>query len=199
MPQQYPRDRFDLIPAELQRVGAHRTPKKRLRGSPWIISCAVAIVVIIAAGWIYLRVLDHRVFGGTNGVNPAATGTPNPTGSPTPSATATSTPTATPTPTPTPTMVPTAPLAVLNGSRRAGLAAGAKTKLLAAGWNSIVTGNAPQSGIATSTVYYADPSLRGIALGVAQALGIGSVTQAALPSNAANVQVAVVLGSDYQG
>jgi len=196
MPQQYPRDRFDLIPADLQRVGAHRSPKQRFRGTPWIVWCAVAIIVIIGAGWIYLRVLDNGVFGGSNQANPsnpAATSTATATAAPT------GTPTATATPTPTATVVPTTPLAVLNGAGRAGLAASAKVKLTEAGWTSVITGNAPQTGVATSTVYYSDPSLQGVAMGVAQALGITSVQQAALPANASNVQVAVVLGTDYPG
>ena len=193
--QDYPRDRFDVIPPDLERVGAHRAPGRRGNGLIWVMWCAVAVVVIIGAGWLFLHVL------GSGTVNDAAGGTggtPTATPSVTKTATPRPTPTATPTPTPTATLVPSAPVAVLNGVGRAGLAAGAKTKLLAAGWTSVTTGDAPQTGVATTTVYYADPSERGIALGVAQSLGVTTVTQGAVTASV-TAPVVVVLGADYAG
>jgi hypothetical protein len=197
MPQQYPRDRFDLIPEDLQRVGAHRAASKRFRGWPWIISCAVAVVVIVGSGWIYLRTLDNQVRTSSNQTAPTSAPHVTVTAKPSSRATPSSAPTATPTP--TATVVPSTPVAVLNGAGRAGLAARAKAKLATAGWTAVTTGNAAQVGVAPSVVYYSDPALQGVAMGVAQSLGITTVTQASLPANAGSAQVAVVLGTDYQG
>ncbi|GAA4176780.1 LytR C-terminal domain-containing protein [Gryllotalpicola koreensis] len=193
MAQQFPKDRFDMVPTDLERVGAHRAPQHRGRGLLWLVWCLAAILVIVGAGWIYLHVLDNSLPGGSASPQPTVTETASPTKTPT----TTPTPTATPTPTPTPTatIVPSAQVSVLNSTRRAGLAASAATKLKAAGWSTVTTGNAPQSAT-TTTVYYSDPGQIGVALGVAQSLGLTTVTQSAQFAGAA---VTVVLGADYTG
>ncbi|GAA4159607.1 hypothetical protein GCM10022286_14300 [Gryllotalpicola daejeonensis] len=190
MAQQFPKDRFDVVPTDLERVGAHRAPRRRGQGLLWLVWCLVAVLVIVGAGWIYLHVLDSNV-------NSAAGPQPTITETATPKATPTRTQTPTATPTPTATIVPGAQLSVLNGTGRAGLAKNAAGKLGAAGWSSVTTGNAPQQA-ATTTVYYADAAQRGVALGVAQSLGVTTVAQSAQFGGSAAV-VTVVLGADYPG
>ncbi|WP_022882505.1 LytR C-terminal domain-containing protein [Gryllotalpicola ginsengisoli] len=191
MAQNFPKDRFDVVPPDLERVGAHRAPRRPATGLMWLLWCAVAIVVIVGAGWMYLRVLD----GSLPGASSASTSTP--TASSTQRPTATKSPTPAASPTPTATRVASAPVSVLNGAGITGLAAQGAAKLTAAGWTAVTTGNAPQTGQAATTIYYSDASARGIALGVAQDLGIGSVQQSD-EFAAQGAQVVVVLGSDFQ-
>jgi len=190
MAQQYPKDRFDVVPPELERVGAHRAPHARGRGLLWLVWCLVAILVIVGAGWIYLRVLDQGLFGASPSPQPTVTETAS--GSPSSSASATPSPT----PTPTATVAPSVSVSVLNGARVAGLAAKKAQVLQSAGWTSVTTGNA--SAAATTTIYYADDSLKGAALGVAQSLGLGTVTQSDQFASG-GAQIVVVLGTDAAG
>ncbi|GAA4184684.1 hypothetical protein GCM10022288_05730 [Gryllotalpicola kribbensis] len=194
MAQQFPKDRFDVVPTDLERVGAHRAPRRRGQGLLWLVWCLVAVLVIVGAGWVYLHLLDSNV-GHSSDSQPTITETATPQGTGTGSASPTQTATATPTP--TATIVPSAQLSVLNGTGRAGLAASAATKLKGAGWATISTGNAPQDA-ATTAVYYSDPAQRGVALGVAQSLGVATVTQSDQFAGAGAV-VTVVLGADYSG
>lgn len=194
MAQNFPKDRFDVVPADLERVGAHRAPHRRGRGLLWLVWCLVAILVIVGAGWIYLHVLDNNLVD-DSASSPQATVTE--TATPTATPTASATPTATATPTPTATIVPSAQVSILNGTGRAGLAATAATRLKSAGWGAVTTGNAPQRAAATS-VYYSDPVQRGVALGVAQSLGVSTVTQSAQFAGDGAV-VTAVLGADYTG
>jgi hypothetical protein len=194
MAQQFPKDRFDVVPTDLDRIGAHRAPRHRWRGLLWLVWCLVAILVIVGAGWIYLHVLDRNLFGGSAEPQPTITETrrATPTVTPTPTATPTATPT------PTATMVPSTTIKILNGVGRAGLAADAKNKLQTAGWTTVSTGDAKQLGVPTTTVYYSDPTLRGVALGVAQSLGTTAVAQSDEYASE-GTQLTVVLGADYSG
>jgi hypothetical protein len=191
MAQQFPKDRFDVVPTDLERVGAHRAPRHRARGLLWLVWCLVAILVIVGAGWIYLRVLDNNLFGNSASPRPTATQTAPPTHAPS------KTPTPSATPTPTATVVPDAQLSVLNGTGRAGLAADAAGVLQGDGWDAVTTGNAPQRASVT-TVYYASPEQRGMALGVAKSLGLSTVTQSSQFASS-GAAVTVVLGADYSG
>jgi len=197
--QQYPRDRFDIIPADLERVGAHRAPARKSRGWLWIVWCAVAVAVIVGGGWLFLHFAngDSSSGAGDSGSAAGPSSTPG-SARPTPSTTPT-TPTPTQTPTPTATQIPSTPIAVLNGVGTRGLAAKAKTKLQGAGWTSVVAADAPQTGIQTTTVYYIDDSERGLALGVAQALGVQTVTKAPPVSASVTQHIVVVLGADFSG
>jgi hypothetical protein len=194
MAQQFPKDRFDVVPTDLERVGAHRAPRNRARGLLWLVWCLVAILVIVGAGWIYLRVLDNNLFGNSAAPRPTASQPVQPTG---PSGTPSASPTPSATPKPTATVVPDAQLSVLNGTTRAGLAAQAAGVLQGDGWDAVTTGNAPQRA-STTAVYYADAVQRGIALGVAKSLGIATVTQSSQFASS-GAAVTVVLGADYSG
>src|SRR6478672_9700307 len=58
-------DRFDAVPAELGRVGAHRAPARRGRG--WIIVawCALATGMLVGLGLLALSAIDGSLDLGT--------------------------------------------------------------------------------------------------------------------------------------
>lgn len=180
MPASFPPDRFDEIPKDLDRVGAHRAPRKRGRG--WIAFgwAALATIVLIAAGAVGIMVLN-------NGLDFTAT----------PGSSASSTPRGSAGPTAAPTVDPSLSVTVLNGTDTAGLAASAATALTGQGWTVGATSNASTSDIKTTTVYYADATLEGAARGVASALPGASI---ALSSDFADsgAQIVAVLGADYK-
>jgi hypothetical protein len=87
-------------------------------------------------------------------------------------------------------------LTVLNGTDTAGLAAEAGERLVAAGWPEATATNADSADIAESVVAYQDDADRGIALGIAEILGIAA--DAVVQTSAyAGARVTVLLGGDY--
>src|ERR1700679_3020559 len=120
MAHSYPKDRFDEVPENQQRVGAHRAPPRKGRGWIGFGWAAVATLVLIGIGVIGLFAAN-----GTITIHdPLASGAPA----------SSSSPSATPTPTPTPTVNPALNVAVLNGTKVPGLAADIAAKLKADGW-----------------------------------------------------------------
>ena len=118
----FPRDRFDDLPAESGRVGAHRAVAPRLRG--WIVFlwAAIATLVLIIAGIFATLVVSGRISLGSDDA-------------PTPVASAEQT---------TPAVVDTSySVVVLNGTPDSGLAASVRDQIVAAGWSgeSVETGN----------------------------------------------------------
>lgn len=87
-------------------------------------------------------------------------------------------------------------LTVLNGTGTAGLAARAGERLVAAGWPEPTATNADSADVAESVVAYQDDADRGIALGIAEVLGVPAdqvVQTAAYPG----ARVTVLLGANY--
>lgn len=186
MAHNYAKDRFDEVPADLKRVGAHRAPVRPGRGWFVFLWSALAVLVLVGVGILALNVLGDRIsFVDTS--TPAA-----------------STPAPTETPTAVPTIDPNSMVTILNGTTTRGLATSAIEKLNAAGWTqSITPGSASASDVETTTVYYEDPSQEGAARGLAEGLGIGSIqlsTQFQIPVGEGEepiLQLTVVLGADY--
>lgn len=173
----HPKDRFDEIPATEGRVGAHRRPPAPHARAVALAWAALATGVIVLLGFIGLLVIDNRVQ--FNDVFTAPTGIAE----------------TTETPTASPTVDPTLQLTALNGTATEGLAARAGDVLTAAGWTVSTVGNASTEDVAVTTVYYTDPSLEGAALGVAQSLGVGTLT---LTQDFAETgSVVIVLGADF--
>lgn len=189
----FPRDRFDDLPHDLERVGAHRSRPRRGRG--WVVFAwaALATGLLVGGGVVALAVLNDSF----QFTNPSPATSAEASGGTTDAAgeTPESTPTDTVAPVSDPTQVdPSVTIAVLNGTSTAGLAGAATTELTTAGWTVATQGNAGDTSATTSTVYYADPADEGVALGLAQALGISATSaSAAFP----NASVTVVLGTDY--
>ena len=180
MAEKYPKDRFDTIPDDLHRVGAHRAPRAKGRGWIGFGWAALATVVLVGLGVFGLSLVDN---GNSFRGNP---------GSPTP------TPTATPTPTITPTVNPALTVNVLNGTATAGLANKVGDALAAAGWKVGARANASDTNLTQTVVYYSDPKNQAAALGVVQSLPGAKIaqTQDYVETGA---DLTVVVGSDYKG
>ncbi|GGR16500.1 MULTISPECIES: LytR C-terminal domain-containing protein [Agromyces] len=175
MAQNFPRDRFDSLPNGIDRVGAHRAPSRR--GRAWIGFgiAALATVLLVAGGIIWLMVFNGRL-------NFAEPSTPPQTEQPVETA--------------PPTIAPEVPVLVLNGTDVSGLASTASDVLQGAGVPVASAANASDSSFQTTTVYYASPELEGAARGVLGALGVGDV---GLDPSIAETggTITVVLGADY--
>lgn len=186
MAQKYPRDRFDEIPDDLYRVGAHRAPRGKGRGWIAVGWAALATVLLVAAGIFALSQVN-----GANSFHSTA-------GAAAPTAPATHTPTPTPTPTIVPTVNPALKVNVLNGTTTSGLGTKVGTKLKAAGWKIGTIGNASKQNVTSTVVYYSSPADQAAALGAVQSLPGAS---AQLTQDYANTgaDLTVVVGSDYKG
>jgi hypothetical protein len=177
----YPRDRFDDIPSDLQRVGAHRSPRPRGRG--WVTFAWAALItgIFVGVGVIGMSVINDRVsFNNVFdfGADPTQATTPPPTV--------------------VPVVDPAVDVIVLNGTATDGLATQVGDLLVSKGWTVSSRSNASDDTITTTTIYYADPAQEAAALGLAQSLGNAQIklsTQFAIPDT---VRIAVVLGSDYK-
>jgi len=186
MAEKFPRDRFDEIPDDLKRVGAHRAPRRRGRGWIAVGWAALATVLLVGAGIFGLSLVNGSItFHGTS-----ATGTG--TGS------ASKTPSATPTPTIVPTVNPALTVNVLNGTTREGLASQVSDKLTAAGWKVGALANADKTDLATTIVYYSDPANQAAALGVAQSVPGATIQQSTAFSDT-GADITVVIGANYTG
>jgi hypothetical protein len=186
MPSHAP-DRFDDVPGDLSRVGAHRAPRPRhhrFRAFAW---AALATGVLVGLGVGGLCVIDDRVsftdIIPSDGASEAAAPTEVPTAAP--------------------TAVPGMVVTVLNGTRTSGLSARAAAMLESAGWKVGSRVNANTSDITATTVYYYDAADEGAARGLVQALGVGDVQlsdqfRPAEGTPAASApRLTAVLGSDY--
>jgi hypothetical protein len=182
MAAKFPTDRFDQVPDDLDRIGAHRAPRPKGYGWVWVAWCAVAVAVIVGLGALGIFAIN----GTLNVKLPFGGGSPS------------ATPTATPTPTPTitPAVNPALNLIVLNGTDKAGLAADATTTLKAAGWQQITPANASSTDVKKTTVYYGDPKNQAAALAVSQELA-GAPIQETQDFAASGADITIVLGLDY--
>lgn len=184
MAEKYPKDRFDAIPDDLTRVGAHRAPRAKGRGWIGFGWAALATIVLIGAGVFGLSVINGSIsFHGSPATDSASKA-----------------PSATPTPTPTivPTIDPALTVNVLNGTTTPDLAATAGTKLTAAGIKVGALANADKTDLTQTVVYYSDPKNAGAALGVAQALP-GATTAETQDYANTGADITVVLGSNFTG
>lgn len=186
----YPKDRFDELPDDLQRIGAHRGPGRGGRGWIAFAWAALATLVLIVGGIVGLR-----MFMGIEVDIPFLSAAPS------------STPVATPEPTPTaePVLDPTTidparaiTTSIYNGTATAELQNTVGDALTAAGWTIDARARASTSDVATTTVYYSDPANEDVARGLVVALGVGEISLVpaeSFPGNPLNI----VLGADYPG
>ncbi len=180
----FPKDRFDEIPDDLQRVGAHRAPRHSGRAWIWIAWSALAAAVLVAIGIFGLNLLNgNSTFKSTI----TGAGTPTPTATPTPS----------PTPTIVPTVNPSLNVTVLNGTDEDGLATAFAQALKSAGWAKVITANATQTDYTQTTVYYSTANNQAAALAIAKLIP-GATTAMTQDYVETGADLTVVLGTDYK-
>jgi hypothetical protein len=183
-----PLDRFDDIPHDLRRVGAHRAPARRGRGWVNFAWAALATGVLIVGGLYGLSRVNPAisfeipVLAG-EGAEPGATVTPQPEA----------------TPLTDPSLVDPAlklTISVFNASPTDDQQNVAAAQIELAGWPEPAGAVAAARDQESTVIYYNGAQYESIALGLAQLLGVD-------PENTVNSDaylgawVTVVLGADY--
>lgn len=156
MPKTSPtKDRFDDLPADHGRIGAHRAENPRIRGGLVLVWSVIATVVLVALGVFGTMLATGRI---------SLTPTPEPTVSVVPTA--------------EPVIDTSYSVVVLNATSQNGLAGAMRDTVIAAGWpaDSVIDGDAGSNDFPQTTIYYAFPQDEGAARGLAQAIG-GAVVQ----------------------
>ncbi|MDQ1215778.1 LytR C-terminal domain-containing protein [Microbacterium arborescens] len=183
----YPKDRFDELPADSTRVGAHRAENPRLRAGVVLAWAAGAVLVLVAAGIVGTMIVTGRI-----ALFPAE-----------PTATA-----VVEAPVEADPVVDTSyPVLILNATSERGLATALRDTVVGAGWNSDVVdaGDASTHDFATTTIFYVNAEDEGAARGLAQVIGGADVemSEAYAGPDAADgtpsKQLTVVVGEDRAG
>jgi hypothetical protein len=183
----FPRDRFDDIPSDVDRVGAHRAPRKPGRGWSAFAWSVVATALLVVAGLFGLSLVNPDF---ELPFVPGETATPTPTETVVETAAPITDPT-----TVDPARLTVLSIAVLNGTPTTGLASIAGDQIAAAGWPDPSRASASATDEADTFVYYSDPADEGIARGIMQLIGAADVRLSdAFPA----ASITVVLGADYQ-
>lgn len=182
----YPKDRFDDLPADLDRRGAHRAPRTRAaKLASWLWGLG-AIAVIVLLGVLGMSIIDSVV---TPNRNDTSSSSETPAGAPpsTESAAAAA----------QPRLDPNARVTVLNGTGGTGVASSGMQKLTAAGWNVVSSGDAESFNHPTTLIVYGDPADEPAALQIARDLGGGAPTLD--PAQTAKGELVVTIGQDLAG
>ncbi len=183
----YPKDRFDNLPKDLVRVGAHRAPRKR--GGGWIALAwaALATLVLVVGGFYVVTLIDDSVRFEIPGFPQAGETSSAPEDE--------ATPTALPLTDPA-TIDPARniTITVLNGTPTVGQQTVVSDELSAAGWPVGSATTASTSDIEETIVYYSNPADEDIARGLVSTLGVGDVQESTAFLGA---PVTIVLGADY--
>lgn len=145
-----PTDRFDDLPADHGRIGAHRAENPRIRGGLVLLWSAIAVVVLVTVGIFGSLVATGRI-----------------TWDPTPE------PTVSVAPTVAPVIDTSFSVIVLNATPQRGLAGSIRDTVIAAGWSSeaVIDGDAGSDDFPTTTVYYARAEDEAAARGLAGVIG----------------------------
>jgi len=182
----FPRDQFDDLPHDVDRVGAHRTPRKRGRG--WVAFgwATLATAALVVAGLFALSLFDSRF---ELPLFPEETETPTETAAPIETADPVTDPA-----TLDPAFLATITISVLNGTPTDGLSNQAADQIAAAGWPDPSRASASATDETVTYVYYPSAEFEGAARGIAQLVGAADVRMSdAFPT----ATITVVLGSDY--
>ncbi|MGV8852700.1 MAG: LytR C-terminal domain-containing protein [Rhodoglobus sp.] len=182
----YPKDRYDELPDDVERVGAHRGPKRRGRG--WIgFAWALLATGILVFGGLFAL---SQYLGDDLGI-PLFASPEEPVSTPDP-------------------VEPIAPVTdpatidparaltidVLNGSAESGLQTTVFDELTTAGWPMGSATPASERDIEDTYIYYSNPADEDVASGLVNALGIGEIRLVEADVFPA-AQLTIVLGSDY--
>lgn len=176
------RDRFDDVPDDLLRTGAHRAPARKGRG--WILFAwaALATGVLVVIGFVGIQLINGKLdvhFGAAPAVS--------------------DTPTSSPSATVAAKIDPSLPITILNGTPTTGLANNAGDDLVRQGWTGAsktagYRGDASTHDIKQTVVYYSDAANEAAARAMVLSLKIGTI---ALSDAYPESPITVVLGSDY--
>ncbi len=182
----YTPDRFDRIPDDLARVGAHRGPKVRGRGWIAFAWAALATGLLVVLGLFALSRFDPRftIEFPFAGGGPQAGQTAGPGE-------------AEVTPITDPGSVDPAlgvTISVFNGGPFDDVQDEVGTQLTDAGWTVAGTANASEREEPETVVYYRSSEYEGVALGMVETLGVGSIR---LSESFPGAPVTIVLGEDY--
>jgi hypothetical protein len=181
----FPHDQFDEIPADLQRVGAHRAPAKKGRGWLAFLAAVIATVVLVAGGLFVLSRLNPE-FSVPIPWFDQETPTPTPTAEPVTDPVAFSTE--------QPELWAALTISVFNGTPTSGLANTVADQILAAGWPDPARANASERDEETTIVYYSSEEWEGVARGMVELLGVGEVE---LSDAFPGAPITIVVGADY--
>jgi len=173
------KDRFDDVPVDGGRIGAHRAENPRIRGGVVVLWSAIAIIVLVALGIFGTLVTTGRV-----------TLFPAPSSTPTVARTA------------EPVVDTSYKVTVLNATTQSGLAGAVAQTVVAAGWSAddVTAGDAGSTDFPTTTVFYSDPAEEGAARGLAQVIGGANLSLSdayqTLVDGAGGKLLVVVIGAD---
>ncbi|TPW75555.1 LytR C-terminal domain-containing protein [Schumannella soli] len=185
-----PRDRFDDVPHDLTRVGAHRGPAPR--GRAWVVFAwaALATGLLVAVGLFTLSRVDSRFsielpFG--SGDSAAAPGAS--------SSAVDESPAITEPGSVDPAIAETLRISILNASATDDAQDALATKLKDAGWTVSGTADADERDSKATVVYYSGKEYEGVAKGMVKILGTGSIR---LSSAFPGAPITIALGDDYK-
>ena len=181
----FPQDEFDNIPSDLERVGAHRAPRRKGRGWINLGLGILAAAELVVAGLYGLSRLDPSFTLDLPDFSEDAT--VEVSASPLPVADAVTDPS-------TVSTDPELTLSILNGTETTGQQDVAADQLVAAGWPDAVRARAAATDIESTTIYYWNADFEGLARGIAEALGVGTVV---LSDAYQGAPITVLLGADF--
>ncbi|GHD79498.1 LytR cell envelope-related transcriptional attenuator [Salinibacterium amurskyense] len=182
----YPKDRFDELPDDVERIGAHRGPKRRGRGWIGFAWALLATGVLVFGGLFALsQYLDDDL-----GL-PFFASPEEPVVTPEPTATVE--------PLTDPSTLDAArgiTIDVLNGTPESGLQTTIFDDLTAAGWPTGSAAPASARDIEDTYIYYSNEADEDVAAGLAIALGRGEIrlVEADVFPGA---EITIVIGTDY--
>ncbi|MGL4340171.1 MAG: LytR C-terminal domain-containing protein [Rhodoglobus sp.] len=186
----YPEDRFDHLPDDLHRIGAHRSPEKTGRAWIGLAWAALATLILVVVGLFALR-----TFTGIDFALPLM-GSPQ---SPSPSATSSPAPTAEPVLDPN-TLDPNRKITVsiYNGTPTEKLQNTVGSALADEGWVINTEALAAANDEKKTTVFYSDAANEDVARGLVATLGIGDIRLVPAETFPGS-PIAIVIGLDYPG
>lgn len=180
------KDRFDDIPDDLTRVGAHRAPAPRSRRWIGLAWAAAATVVLVAGGLFGLSMLNPDLGITIPGAGENSTAQNPDTGGGDAAVVE-------------PALDPEVAITVLNGTTTSGLATAVGDSLEEKGWGGAALGigsraNAASDDVATTQIYYSDAAHEAAVLQLIQDLGVG---EARLSNDYPASPITILIGADY--
>jgi hypothetical protein len=180
------RDRFDAVPEDLHRVGAHRAKAHPARG--WInLAWSVGAILVLSVAGLWGLSQINSDFQFPLPFTQAADGAPaDVPGGHTPEAVQ-------------PVLDPDIPITVLNGTATSGLSNTVGDYLVAHGWNGAELGvgarvSASTNDVQTTQVIYNNPENEAAARAMIETLGVGELVLAnTYPAS----PLTVLIGSDF--